>query len=410
MIVFNTNRITGLLVGLLATGFMSGCSDSSDSSGSKPQPDAKSLTVTTYNAGLAPNFVRYTNERLPANEVLLADYDSDVICFQEVWLDEQVERIKEAVSAELPHTYSVPPEQIYSEDAACTAEEIEGLENCSRELCPDLSGADLIACAPAQCGVFFLDLSPTCNDGVIASVGIPDVTVDLLVENVTQPTGLFSYGGSLGLVLASRYPLQNREFQDFIEDSSASHRGALYADIEIGGDSVLLGCTHVTANLSAVDYPPSGKHGSWGGENRFQQEELIAFANRKAGGRPILMAGDFNCGLANAGTGADEELPENCQTWLDDGFASPAAEELPCTFCNDENLVLMVDGGSGNVMIDHVYTKNLNANATTQVRRVFDDPVSIEATDPPSELQPEDSPIMMHPSDHFGVELNVQWR
>jgi mRNA deadenylase 3'-5' endonuclease subunit Ccr4 len=43
-----------------------------------------SLTVTSYNVGLALNFVPFTNERLVVNTELLSSYDSDVICFQEV--------------------------------------------------------------------------------------------------------------------------------------------------------------------------------------------------------------------------------------------------------------------------------------------------------------------------------------
>ena len=405
MIIIHPARLTALLLGLAATGLMHGCSDSSDSSPNRPET---SLSVTSYNVGLALNFVPYTNERLVANESLLADYNADVMCFQEVWLEDQVEAITASIETRLPHIYTVPPEQVFSEEAACTNEEVAGLADCARTQCPDHSGSALVACVPAQCGAFFGQLSPDCLDGVLASVGLPDVTVDDLVEAVTQPAGKFSYDGSLGLILASRYPLDNREVQDFIDDSSANHRGALYADIEVGGDSLMVGCTHVTADLSGtVDYPSSGKHGSWGGENRFQQEEIIVFANRKAAGRPILMAGDFNCGLANASNNVDPELAENCQLWLDDGFASPAAEQLPCTFCNDENLVLLLGDGSDNVMIDHVFIKNLENNTSVGIERVFDDPVSIEATSPPSELQPEDSPIMMHPSDHYGVELDL---
>jgi endonuclease/exonuclease/phosphatase family metal-dependent hydrolase len=411
MSIATIRRIALVLLTIYTGWGLTACSDNSDSPPAPPAPPVKNLTMTTYNMGLALNFVPYTNERLVANESLLGDYDSDVICFQEVWLENQVDAVVQSVEDRLPHIYTVPPEQVFTEEAACTSEEISGLEDCTRDLCPGLSGADLVSCVPAQCGVFLGQLSPDCLDGVISSVGVPDITVDQLVEIVTQPAGKFAYDGSLGLILASRYPLENREFQDFIDDSTANHRGALYADVEVGEESLLVGCTHVTSDLSATaDYPSSGKYGSWAGENLFMQGELVSFAHRKAQGRPILFGGDFNCGFDNAANGVDAELPDNCQLWLDDGFASPAAEQLPCTFCNDENLVLQLGDGSGNQLIDHVYVKNLSPNATLQADRVFDDPVSIEATNPPSELQPEDSPIMMHPSDHFGVELSISWQ
>jgi endonuclease/exonuclease/phosphatase family metal-dependent hydrolase len=142
------------------------------------------------------------------------------------------------------------------------------------------------------------------------------------------------------------------------------------------------------------------------------QEEMIAYANDKAGDRPIFFAGDFNCGLPNASNGVVGELADNCQLWLDNGFVDPAGEQLPCTFCYDENLVLQEEEGqqgTGNELIDHVFVKNLPATSRFVAARIFDDPVSIEALVPPSELQPEDSPMMTHPSDHFGVELETTW-
>jgi hypothetical protein len=70
------------------------------------------------------------------------------------------------------------------------------------------------------------------------------------------------------------------------------------------------------------------------------------------------------------------------------GFADPTAEQLTCTFCNDENLILLAEPepSSGNFLLDHVFVKNLaTANAIGAVR-VFDNTVAIEALIPPSEL------------------------
>lgn len=368
----------------------------------------ESLTVTSYNMGFALNFVPYTEERLVANEQLLADYDSDVLCLQEVWLEEYVEGIEQALKPNYPHIYTVEPEQRFSESAACTDEEIAGFAECGETQCTGLTGSDLVGCASAQCGVFLAELSPGCFDGVIATVGIPDVTVEAMVEAVTQPTGLFAYDGALGLMLASKYELRAREFQDFIDDSSSNHRGALYAEIEVNNTTQVVACTHPTANLTeTIPYPGSGKHGSWEGENRFMQEQMIAFANAKAGDKPIFFAGDFNCSFANESNGVDGDFAANCQLWLDDGFVGPAAEQLPCTYCSDENLILEMQGSSGDFLLDHIFVKNLDSTNAIVAERVFDEPISIEALDPPSELQPEDSPMLTHPSDHFGVELEI---
>ena len=371
---------------------------------------ADTLTVTSYNVGLALNFVPFTNERLVVNEALLADYDSDVLCLQEVWLDEQVEAITEALAPAYPEIYTVPAEQVFSDGAACTSEEIAPLEACALDQCPGLSGSNLVSCSLSQCGAAFAGLPPDCADGVVGSVGIPDITVEALVAAVTQPVGKFAFGGSLGLILASKYPLEAREFQDFIDDSSANHRGALYAEINLNKQTQVVACTHPTANLGdSPPYPANGKHNSWEGENRFMLEQMVAFANTKAGDNPIYFAGDFNCSIADPGNGINGEFDDNCRLWLDDGFVDPAAEQLPCTFCYEENLVLKPGGGSGGKLLDHVCVKNLEATSGLRARRVFDTPVSIEALVPPSDLQPEDSPKLTHPSDHFGVELEVRY-
>jgi len=394
------------LVLVTIVSFLSACSDGSDD---RDDIQADPLTVTSYNVGLALNFVPYTKERLPVNEELLADYDSDVLCLQEVWLEEDVEAIERALIDDYPYIYTVEPEQVFSDEAPCTDEEIADFADCGNTQCPDLSGNDLVACAQAQCLAELVGLPPSCFDAVVATVAIPDITVDILVDTVTQPAGKFTYDGALGLILASRHELQQREFQDFIEDSSTSHRGALYAEINVNEQSHVVGCTHSTANLSAtIPYPESGKHGSWEGENRFMQEQMIAYVNDKAGDKPIFFGGDFNCSIANASNGVDAEFPANCQLWLDDGFVDAAAEQLPCTFCNDENLILQQGSGTDNTLLDHVFVKNLETSDSIVADRIFDDPVSIEALDPPSELQPEDSPMMTHPSDHFAVELDIR--
>jgi 5'-nucleotidase len=367
-----------------------------------------SLTVTTFNMGLALNFVPYTLERLVANEALLPDYDSDVICFQEVWLPDSVESIVQALNGVYPHIYIEPPEQIFSSGAACTSAEISGFANCALEQCPGLSGAELVACAPAACGAFLPQLSPACLDAVIGAVGIPNVTVEQVVSVVTNPSGKFAYDGSLGLILASKYALKNRQFQDFIDNSSGNHRGALFAEIVLNQRKHIVGCTHPTANLAGtIAYPASGNFGSWEAENQFMQAQMISFANAKAKGNPIFMAGDFNCSIANPATGVDEEFAPNCQLWLNNGFTDPAAEQLPCTFCDTQNLILQPGGGNEAKLLDHIFVKNLGATAPIVAERVFDDPVLIDALDPVSELAPEDAPLLTHPSDHFGVQLNI---
>ena len=119
---------------IAAAVLLAACSNGGSSG--QPYIKAESLKVSSYNVGLALNFVPYTNERLVVNRELLADYDSDVLCLQEVWLDEQVEAIKQALQGAYPEIYTVPAEQIFSEAAACTDEEITPFAQCVTAQCP----------------------------------------------------------------------------------------------------------------------------------------------------------------------------------------------------------------------------------------------------------------------------------
>ena len=136
---------------------------------------------------------------------------------------------------------------------------------------------------------------------------------------------------------------------------------------------------------------------------------MLAYVNAKADANPVFFCGDFNRCIANAGNSVDAHFPANCQLWLDDGFVDPAAEQLPYTFCNDENLVLQAapKRGVGNYLLDPVFVKNLTTVAAASAERVFDNTAAIEVLNPTLQLQPEDSPMLTHPSDHFGVELDI---
>ena len=392
---------------IIAFIFLAGCSDSSHN-------DVESLKISSYNMGLALNFVPYTQERVAANVTLLAEHDSDVICFQEVWLEEHVDAVSSAVADDFPFLYAAAPEQVFSEDAACSSEEIADFADCANTQCEGQSGTSLVSCATSLCGGFIAGLSSSCVDGVVGGVGIPGITVAALVDLVTQPAGKFAFDGALGLIIASKYPLSNTEFQDFLEDSSGNHRGALYAEITLNDETHVVGCTHPTANLSAtIGYPASGKHGSWEGENYFQQQQMVTFVNNKAGENAIYFAGDFNCSLKNESHGVGEDFIASCQLWLDNGFIDPAADQLSCSFCSDENLILNPQqlsgggGGEGNLLLDHLFVKNASKPAVITAERIFDQALEIEALDPEQELLQENSPLITHPSDHFGVQISV---
>jgi hypothetical protein len=64
---------------------------------------------------------------------------------------------------------------------------------------------------------------------------------------------------------------------------------------------------------------------SWEAENYFIQSQMMAFANAKAKGNPILFAGGLNCSIANPANGVDADFAPSCQLWLNNGCIDPAA-------------------------------------------------------------------------------------
>ena len=79
-----------LMIGLMLITFLFliGCSSSDD------DDDFRQGTgFVTYNTGLAVGFVDYADDRLPFIGESLATLDGDVVCLQEVWLQEHIDSI-----------------------------------------------------------------------------------------------------------------------------------------------------------------------------------------------------------------------------------------------------------------------------------------------------------------------------
>ena len=52
------------------------------------------LTITTWNLGLAHSYVRYATQRIPHIIEALKNHDTDVLCVQELWNQEDIDTIK----------------------------------------------------------------------------------------------------------------------------------------------------------------------------------------------------------------------------------------------------------------------------------------------------------------------------
>ncbi len=345
------------------------------------------LRTTTFNAGLAPGFVPYTNERAPLVVSQLASLPTDILCVQEMWREQDRQALIDAAAPRLPNVVALPPEPaIGTEAVACQPADLAPLATCATTAC-STAGEELGTCVLVACGGELGSVPPACQRCLAASVG---GDLQTAVATCTQGPGeLYAYGGSFGTALLTDAPLLAQD--SLLLDSTLNRRAVLYADVNLPGlGPTHVFCTHLTADL-ALPYPGEG---SWEAEQAAQIEAMLTFINEKsADGGPVLLMGDLNTGPA--GPGVVAEVPANYGRLVAAGFANRYLTEASptCTFCADNPLVV-AEGEDQSVIIDHILTKRVDVE--TRSSRVLDAPVS---------LQVDGQQLESRLSDHYGVEL-----
>lgn len=367
-------------VAVLSILFTFGCDD---------EPE-DALTVGTYNAGLAPGFVPFTEERAPATIQAISEQPLDVLCVQEVWTPGAVEALQSATSTRWPNAIFPAPDpgDVTSTDPACDLEGLAPLSTCATSSCAGLPTDQIAGCVLSECQAEFTALDPDCSTCLAANIG---ATFEAIIGTcTTMPSSRFAFGGSFGLGLLSRYPLLDQDF--LLLDSTFNRRGVVYARVDTDSvGEVHLFCTHLTAVFSDIPFPGAG---SWEAEQRAQIEELLAFVDEKSGGEGrVVLLGDLNTGPARAGI--DGEVEEN-YALLSASFENPYLDDTEsptCTFCASNPLV-SDDAASG--AIDHVLVRRLDADGTA--RRFLTEPVEIDVDGAPTDLAL---------SDHYGVRASL---
>jgi endonuclease/exonuclease/phosphatase family metal-dependent hydrolase len=344
------------------------------------------ITVVNFNAGLATGYVDYAPQRLPLIGPAIAALEADVVCLEETWADEDAQALVTATASAFPNAYrEATTDEAGTGGPACTADEIGPLQTCALANCAEEPPENLATCVLGNCGDEFGAVSDGCQTCLVSQIGQP---LDTMVTTCTTSAGgTYAYEGRNGVLLLSKYPLGTKEMLRM--DSYLNVRVVLHAVVKHPqwGD-VDVFCTHLTADLSDVDY--GGEFGSWGAEQGKQVDAMLAWVDQKKVGEVIVLAGDMNCGPANDAANIEAAHEENYQKFADAGFADPyfVAQKDTCTWCSDNPLV--TDGI--NMIIDHVFLKNA-ANASA--KRVLDRLVTLQST------PAVDSRL----SDHYGVSV-----
>ena len=226
----------------------------------------------------------------------------------------------------------------------------------------------------------------------MAQVGKSVIRSVLTVLNPFVRAALFAYKGSNGLMLLSKYPLEEASVFDLADVSTLNRRGALMANVEVGGDRYQALCAHLASRLPNVPY--TGELESWDEENKIQLTRLLA---KTSDSLPVVFMGDFNCGLGSPEFALNEVLDASCRLPLNAGFSDHFANNDPeCTYCSGASNTLN-EGVSANILIDHIYVKGTSV-VSSEI--IFKEKVTVQ-TDEGEEL-------LSNLSDHFGILIEVE--
>ncbi len=360
------------------------------------------LKVATYNLGLAHTYVPLAKERLPHLAKAIASADVDVFCLQEVWEKKDRKKIAQALKKTHSHQHMTPIRQVRASGwpPTCRPWDLFGkgkVVSCMYKECGDLEGDDHTDCVIKKCGSALENLKQKnrdCAAALMAQVGKHPAIGLINVLNPFRNAGLFTYKGSDGLMLLSKYPLSEQRFFDLSSISALTKRGALVADVDVEGKKHRVLCTHLSANLEG-DVPYTGTFAGWGEENKAQFASLLEEASTT--GLPTVLMGDFNCGLGDPARSLDPEFEDSCRLIFATSFVDALAENNPeCTFCSSAvNNLNQGHSRDKNRLIDHIYVKGAHP-VSSQV--FFKEKVTVKT---------KKGEVLTNLSDHFGVWVEL---
>jgi hypothetical protein len=340
---------------------------------------ASEFKVLTYNVGLAPGLVPLSTPRIPHVAKAIADSDADVICLQEAWKPDAIEALR-AVTGATPDRFFVGDTAGENEDRddQCGSGHLNALAACARKYCSGVPDEDMALCALENCkasGIRLYLFHRSCLNCVVSQVGNG---IDEIRQTCTDRPSSRVYGGGNGIVMISRHPLLDREVVRL--RSSNANRVALLARVEVPGrGSVQVGCTHLSA--PAPTSPSHPDFDSWDEEKTSQLKDAMDALERRGPGQPHILALDGNFGPGYGSV----ILPSDPQLWnyaQRRGYWSIGAALMDpplCTSCASNPLRKR---NPRNYMLDHILIHKGscgNAFVPTAVRRMFVDPVTVDA-------------------------------
>ena len=367
------------------------------------------LEAATINWGMAPGVISLYTPRLPAMAAEVEKLQGiGLICSEELWTMESKETYIEALGPDM-HAFYAETRGENQQDGVnvCTPSEVKEVASCARRKCANFPDEEQTICVFRECldelaGIYIFG-DPNCLHCLASSVGKSvEGVIDACVQQKDKPpiAGVSrAYDGQNGVVLASRWQLQNTEVLRL--RASFSNRVALFATIELEGhESIEVACAHISTETKIPPNHPD--FSSWEEEMKAQIEDTSARLKERAGNRPSLFLGDMNAGPVLDGW-INSEAPNVWKHIEELGFYSPAiyADEPFCTIC--EGNTLRSYPGRGNYLIDHVLVSDPAGG--TELEPILVHPFLDEIyTFRGHGIDWEESNL----SDHYGVVVNFR--
>lgn len=378
-----------------------------------PPGEGLLLETVSYNAGLAPGVVPYATPRTErVAEEIGKLRGTGLICLQEVWEPEARDLILKKLD--------LPPENVFHAETfgegempgvhRCEENLIDPLLKCAEKKCAGYPDEDKSICVKHKCymqlaKVYWKD--ENCIQCLLSMVG--HSTDDVRRVCTSEKGQTRTYHGSNGTVLASRWPLKNREVIRL--PSSGVNRVALLATVDVPGmGEIEVGCTHLSSETIMDPILPEFKE--WSDEMLAQFDLADRRLTERAAGKPQLFLGDFNAGPGRDGYGLHwppvhrgvEIKASASRVWghiMRRGFESPVTRAKPtfCTTCNDNDL----RGHGSNHLIDHVLLRDPKGGLDLEAACAhpwFDSPVRAVTT--------EGRSTTVNLSDHYGVVVKFR--
>lgn len=357
--------------------------------------DGPTLNVVTWNVALGPGMNPLRRPRAPHVAAALGETEFDVLCLQELWTDHDRDLVVEALN--LPPEHLLLPDTVGQGENGtdkCGPVEAAMAVACARERCSGLDTDDIATCVQKSC---FAVLAPlalmdrSCLNCLIATAGHGPDDVRRIC---TQQGASRIHGGRTGLLLASRWPLTDRE--TMLVRATSANRAGLFATVHVPGISepIEVACTHLAASSKDLS-PYHSELKTWHEEKRSELDAISERLARRAKGRPQLLIGDYNI-APMPGTNEPSGPDDLWQRVLDLGFRpTPLAAAPVCTSCSDNTF----RRGQNSRVNDHALLRDPVGGAELEVcygQRLFDRPVLVES-------RRRSGLVETNLSDHYGV-------